>query len=385
MSKTITGTFQKPDGTAVAFGTLYLKLIQDATVIGTGQIVPATPLAFPLDANGTLGSGVTIFASDELTPSGISYVLTVSENGGGQVYGPEFFIISGVSPINLNNLTPSANSPVVFSGAVLLNPTALQTITGFPLAAPAFQSPTANPSATGIVRLATGDSINWRNNANSADILLSKDISDRLRADLFAGIVFVGGGGLIEAGSHAATGSLQLLSTSSIGWRNNANSGDITLSKTTGDLPLFSSGGPSLLLNAQANAAAIVGTGAPATVYTYTLPASTVATLKGIRVTIGVNHSTGTASVTYALSLNGIAVESTGSASTGAAVAQYELLSTAATTGTWSRASTFFGTSPNTGTLAGLAWTSSQVLTLTFNVAATDQVTPIQWLVELIQ
>ena len=35
--------------------------------------------------------------------------------------------------------------------------------------------------------------------------------------------------------------------------------------------------------------------------------------------------------------------------------------------------------------IAGLAWSSSQTLSLTFNVANTDQVTPIQWLVEQIQ
>ncbi len=37
------------------------------------------------------------------------------------------------------------------------------------------------------------------------------------------------------------------------------------------------------------------------------------------------------------------------------------------------------------GTLTGLAWSSSQTLLLTFNAANTDSVTPIQWIVELIQ
>jgi hypothetical protein len=132
LSKTITGTFQDAGGNALAFGTVYLKLIQDAVVSGTGIIAPRT-LSFTLDVNGTLGSGVTIYGSDELTPLNIAYAVTASENGGGQVFGPEFYVISGVSPINLNNLTPTSNSPVVFSQAVLQNPTANQTITGFPL------------------------------------------------------------------------------------------------------------------------------------------------------------------------------------------------------------------------------------------------------------
>lgn len=40
---------------------------------------------------------------------------------------------------------------------------------------------TANPSATGVVRLASGDAIGWRNNANAADIFLDKNASDQLR------------------------------------------------------------------------------------------------------------------------------------------------------------------------------------------------------------
>lgn len=40
---------------------------------------------------------------------------------------------------------------------------------------------TANLSTTGFLRLASTDSIGWRNNANGADILLSKDTSDRLK------------------------------------------------------------------------------------------------------------------------------------------------------------------------------------------------------------
>jgi hypothetical protein len=129
MTKVLTGTFLNPDNTPVANGTLYLKLVQDAVVTGTGQIAPSQ-LAFALDASGTLGTGVTIYGSDELTPPGVSYAVTVATKGGGVIYGPEFFAIQGVSPISLNSLQPSTNSPVVFSSAILSNPTAPQSITG---------------------------------------------------------------------------------------------------------------------------------------------------------------------------------------------------------------------------------------------------------------
>ncbi len=130
MTKVLTGTFKDAGNNPVANGTLYLKLSNDAVVIGTGQVVAAQTLAFPLDASGTLGTGITIWANDELTPPTTVYTATVQKSGGGQVYGPDFFSITGVSPINLNSLTPASGSPVVFSQAVLTNPTAPQTITG---------------------------------------------------------------------------------------------------------------------------------------------------------------------------------------------------------------------------------------------------------------
>ena len=44
-----------------------------------------------------------------------------------------------------------------------------------------FKTATATPSTTGVVRLASADAIGWMNNAGGADILLSKDTSDRLK------------------------------------------------------------------------------------------------------------------------------------------------------------------------------------------------------------
>jgi hypothetical protein len=158
----------------------------------------------------------------------------------------------------------------------------------------------------------------------------------------------------------------------------------------TGALTLTPSAGNTIsLLNAQANASAIVGTGATATVYTYTLPANTVGNLKGFRLTTGWTHSTGSASVTYNVTLNGVSLSGGTFAATtsGAYTSTWTVLNTASTAGTSQfTASNSAGIQGlNANVLAGLAWASPQVLTLTFNVAATDQVTPIQWVVELIQ
>lgn len=43
-----------------------------------------------------------------------------------------------------------------------------------------FRSATANPSATGVLRLSDPDSLCWRNNANAADLCISKNTSDQI-------------------------------------------------------------------------------------------------------------------------------------------------------------------------------------------------------------
>jgi hypothetical protein len=154
-----------------------------------------------------------------------------------------------------------------------------------------------------------------------------------------------------------------------------------TLSNKT--LTEASSGNSITLLNAQANAGAITGNGTAQVIYTYTIPASTVANLKGIRVTASWSHSTGSASVTYAFTLNGVSIWGSSNSITGLFGLMTTILNTGAATGTVFG----FGTFGNINTVAssGLAWSSNQVLQITFNVASTDAVTPIQWIVEVMQ
>lgn len=148
-----------------------------------------------------------------------------------------------------------------------------------------------------------------------------------------------------------------------------------------------SAGNSVTILNAQANASAIVGNSGVQNIYTYTLPGNTVANLKGIRITVSVNHSTGSASVAYALTLNGVSCWTNSDALTGYGGAQFTVLNTGATSGTFTRIGQLFGSGGDavTDPIAGLAWSSNEALSLTFNVASTDQVTPLQWIVEQIQ
>lgn len=97
----------------------------------------------------------------------------------------------------------------------------------------------ASVAVAGAVRLHSGDSINWRNNANSADLALSKDSSDRLSAQPFAGLIATN---LVIPGNHAVTGQVQLNSSDTIAWRNNANNADVVLSKNASNNLVFPNG-----------------------------------------------------------------------------------------------------------------------------------------------
>lgn len=65
--------------------------------------------------------------------------------------------------------------------------------TNFGLLSPYFTSSSANPSSSGVFRLASGEALSWRNNANSANLSLSVNASDQLT---FNGVVFFSGGGV---------------------------------------------------------------------------------------------------------------------------------------------------------------------------------------------
>jgi hypothetical protein len=97
-------------------------------------------------------------------------------------------------------------------------------------------------AASGQLRLSTSDTINWRNNANTGDIFISKlgAASGNIPADtlnlasppgIFANFYASNSG----ASSVAAGGVVRLNSADSINWRQNGNNGDILLSKDSSD------------------------------------------------------------------------------------------------------------------------------------------------------
>lgn len=135
MSKTLqNGSFQDAIGTVVNGGTIEFVLSQDAMIIAGGQVAP-TLVTATLDSSGDMPAAFTILANDELTPSGTFYLTTVFDSNGARVFGPERWVFSGASPIDLDTLTPTIVDPA-FADPILSNPVAAQSINDFNITVP---------------------------------------------------------------------------------------------------------------------------------------------------------------------------------------------------------------------------------------------------------
>ena len=129
MSKTLqNGSFQDAVGTVVNGGTIEFVLSHDAMIIAGGQVAP-TRVSATLDSSGDMPGAFTILANDELTPSGTFYLTTVFDSNGARVFGPERWVFSGSSPIDLDAMTPTIVDPA-FADPILSNPAANQAIAG---------------------------------------------------------------------------------------------------------------------------------------------------------------------------------------------------------------------------------------------------------------
>jgi hypothetical protein len=148
VSKTLeNGSFQDAVGTVVNGGTIEFVLSHDAMIIAGGQVAP-TRVTATLDSSGDMPSAFTILANDELTPTGTFYLTTVFDSNGARVFGPERWVFSGASPIDLDTLTPTIVDPA-FANPVLQDPAAAQTITGFGLTATSTAPFTIDTEAVG--------------------------------------------------------------------------------------------------------------------------------------------------------------------------------------------------------------------------------------------
>jgi hypothetical protein len=171
-----------------------------------------------------------------------------------------------------------------------------------------------------------------------------------------------------------------------------ALTGDVTSSAGSCATTLAAGTGGGTLLNYQKAGAAVVGDGTDKTVFTYTLPAGTLAAGKGVRIVSAFQHSSGTANLSYKLWFGATAVHTQSATSTQVGrLTSYVFNDPGSTTqqqGTVTDA--IFGTAPQApsstpATPAENTAANPVVIKLTFNGPNTDQVTPKMWVVELIK
>lgn len=159
MTKTIQSTvaFTDPQNNPLANGLLILDLNQASEVSsGGGQVAPMR-VAITLDSSGKIPANTSVFANDELNPSGTAYRAKLYNSNLSLVADFGFWSIVGASPIDLSQEVATSLN-VAYPTAGLLNVagtwTATQTFNSGKLVAtsPTLTSPTINgtPTGTGI-------------------------------------------------------------------------------------------------------------------------------------------------------------------------------------------------------------------------------------------
>jgi hypothetical protein len=128
----VSGTLQTLTSGAIAQGQVIFQLINIGTgnpvVVSGTSILPALSYKVSSAQDGSFSTN--LWGNDVISPAGTLYSIIFRDLQGNQV-GPVQYSIAGASA-NLNTLVAAGavTPPVIVPGAVLLNPTAPQTITG---------------------------------------------------------------------------------------------------------------------------------------------------------------------------------------------------------------------------------------------------------------
>lgn len=104
------GAFQDPGGNVLNGGSIVFRLSSPAQTINDGQAVPDIPIVFALNSSGSVPSGSALYGNDQLTPNGTYYIVNVYNALGALARGPENWVISGISPIDLGGIAASSPS-----------------------------------------------------------------------------------------------------------------------------------------------------------------------------------------------------------------------------------------------------------------------------------
>lgn len=125
--------FQDSTATCLANGSITFRLNMGAKVISNGQVVNAVNIPFTLTSGGMTPVGAALYGNDQLQATGTVYIVNIYNSNGLLVRGPENWILSGASPIDLS-LETNVNLPDPgLRNPEMQNPSSAQTITGQPL------------------------------------------------------------------------------------------------------------------------------------------------------------------------------------------------------------------------------------------------------------
>jgi hypothetical protein len=119
------GQFQRPDGSVVANGYLYLQLSSPAVVTSTGLVAP-TQVVINLNSSGN-APATQIWGNDQLTPAGTTYQATLQDSNRSQVANFGAWSFTGAGPIELNTMQPTSVG-ASFPTPILASPGADQSI-----------------------------------------------------------------------------------------------------------------------------------------------------------------------------------------------------------------------------------------------------------------
>lgn len=347
--------------------------------VGGGGQVLKRPFCTPV-ANGAVSS-FTVPNPVNTAPAGIYYRVTVKDVNTGQEvlrytqvsFTGATFSFDNYAPLTIGQFAPPSGNAVngnlsVSGNMSITGSLAAGSFTPTAITSGQFTSNTVNPAGSGIVRLATGDCMKFRNNANTADVNgICKNASDQ---------VTVGNGPWV----------VPAVSDQSVG---RATTDTLSNKTLTGAV----SGNSVTLLNEQGPTSILTGNSTDQAIYTYTLPANTIAAGKGIRITIYAEHDAGTATISWKLNFGGTAWTTVPISDTTppAKAERFECIifnNAGVTNAQHGSAWVIMGTgavAQSGSSTAAVAATSNVTITFTFNVASTDQARGMQFLVELIQ
>src|SRR5581483_1409312 len=203
---------------------------EDAALAGS------TPIAYPQvrvcseAATGTPCAPLATIYTDKTLTTAKPNPFTGDAFGNFEFYGAPGWYMVQVSAPGVQTYTYKVLLPPDVANATFqtLNVSGVLTISGSFTAA-SFSTNAVNPATSGTVKLAKGDQICWRNEANSANVCISKNSSDQI-------IGAVASTPLISSTINpAVSGQVRLAKSDTICWRNEANTGDVCLSKNTSD------------------------------------------------------------------------------------------------------------------------------------------------------